>query len=475
MSATSRPLELFFSYSHADEPLRKELETHLSLLEREGLIRTWHDRDIEAGQEWEREIDQHLRTADIVLLLVSPSFIASRYCWSIEVEEALARHRRGEARVIPIILRPVYWKPSPIGSLQALPKDAQPIIEWQHRDRAYLEVVLELRRVIASLSAPRPPATAPDRRPSGDAEHRPAFRDVKDRILECFEGSLSSYARTVAWSPQRHWIALGCDEETAVIDLRNQGRCVWRAPHTFPHVLWSPNGTRLGVVEKATCAVLDPANGRELWSVPNEGGVSSSLSWSPDGSRLALGKGRDASILDAASGRPLCHIDNYPKAVLWSPTGTHLAIGQHEQLQLWCVSGPDAPGVRDLSIRGAVPYAWSPDGALLAVYAGEVNVIQVWNVQNDEPHFKLQLRNYGPRVSPHGVAWAPGGAWIAAATFAGVRIFGTDGHEVLLLPSRISTTDMDISSDGRQIVSVEPSRGSLPMVVCVWDVADLAT
>src|SRR3712207_4980803 len=88
-------LELFYSYSHKDEDLRDELETHLSKLKRQKVISEWHDRGIAAGQEWGGEIDQHLKTADIILLLVSSDFLASNYCYDVELTLAMERHEKG--------------------------------------------------------------------------------------------------------------------------------------------------------------------------------------------------------------------------------------------------------------------------------------------------------------------------------------------------------------------------------------------
>src|SRR6266702_8410929 len=109
MSLTSKlanALELFYSYDHKDERLRKRLETHLSNLQRRGLITGWHDRNISAGTAWASEIDKHLNTAHIILLLISPDFIASEYCYSVEMMRAMERHKAGEARIIPVIMRP---------------------------------------------------------------------------------------------------------------------------------------------------------------------------------------------------------------------------------------------------------------------------------------------------------------------------------------------------------------------------------
>src|SRR3954470_1358357 len=88
------PVEVFFSYSHKDESLRKRLEEHLSILRRQGIISGWHDRMIGAGQEWKGEIDRRLDSARIILLLISPSFLASDYCYDVEMKRALERHDR---------------------------------------------------------------------------------------------------------------------------------------------------------------------------------------------------------------------------------------------------------------------------------------------------------------------------------------------------------------------------------------------
>src|SRR6266446_8435368 len=99
------PVKIFLCYAHEDEKLKKELEKHLSLLKRQGFIDVWHDRDISAGAQWKRDIDKYLNSANIILLLISPDFMYSDYCYSIEMQRAIERHEREEACVIPIILR----------------------------------------------------------------------------------------------------------------------------------------------------------------------------------------------------------------------------------------------------------------------------------------------------------------------------------------------------------------------------------
>jgi TIR domain len=147
-------IEIFYSYAHEDEALRKELEKHLVSLQRQGIIAGWHDRLISAGTEWEHEIDSHLNTAGIILLLISSSFIASKYCYSIEMTRALERHEAREARVIPIILRPVYWKNMPFGKLQVLPTEGKPVdsSHWHNRDEAFSNIVEGIHKIIEELT-----------------------------------------------------------------------------------------------------------------------------------------------------------------------------------------------------------------------------------------------------------------------------------------------------------------------------------
>jgi hypothetical protein len=146
------PIEIFISYSHKDDDLREELVTHLSNLRRQGKISAWHDRAIEAGSQWETQIKSKLESAQIILLLISPPFMASDYCYDIEMQQAVHRHDQGNTRVIPIILRPVDWKDSPISKLKALPKDAKPVTQWGDRDTAFLDIVNGIRKVVDSLA-----------------------------------------------------------------------------------------------------------------------------------------------------------------------------------------------------------------------------------------------------------------------------------------------------------------------------------
>jgi hypothetical protein len=163
---------VFFSYSPVDELLRDQVEAQLSLLKRQGIINTWHDRRIEAGDDLGRAIDRALEDADVILLLISHDFLASEYCYGVEMRRAMERHETGQAVVIPVILRACDWHDAPFGKLLALPTDGKPITQWADRDQALLEVAMGVRRAVGNRADRRSDvemaaARAPGRRATG--------------------------------------------------------------------------------------------------------------------------------------------------------------------------------------------------------------------------------------------------------------------------------------------------------------------
>jgi tetratricopeptide (TPR) repeat protein len=147
------PVEVFISYHEKDEKLREELEKHLTTLHREKAITSWHDRKIVAGQEIKGEIDKYLNRAGLILLLVSPDFLASDYHWTIEVTRALQRNAAGKARVIPVLLRHADWETAPIDKLSPLPRNRQPVKSWTDWDEAFLQVIRGIREEVERLVA----------------------------------------------------------------------------------------------------------------------------------------------------------------------------------------------------------------------------------------------------------------------------------------------------------------------------------
>jgi TIR domain len=142
---------IFYSYAREDQRHVEALRSQLSVLRREGKIQEWYDRQIDPGRSWATEIDENLAKADVILMLLSPDFFNSDYCWGVETTQALQRHQNGEAIVIPVIIRPVDWASTPFGGIQALPTNAKAVTTWGNRDEAWLDVARGLRTVVNRL------------------------------------------------------------------------------------------------------------------------------------------------------------------------------------------------------------------------------------------------------------------------------------------------------------------------------------
>lgn len=167
------PLKVFISYSHRDDTLVELIHEHLAQLRNDGIIESWWDRAIEAGQAWENEISRELETADVILLLVSASFLNSRYAYSIEGRRAMELHESRQAIVIPVILRECDWHTAPFATLQAATRNARPIASFADPHEGAAEVARAVRRAasrtVATTAGARDSALPRASRPQQDA------------------------------------------------------------------------------------------------------------------------------------------------------------------------------------------------------------------------------------------------------------------------------------------------------------------
>jgi hypothetical protein len=145
-------IKLYYVHAHADGIFSHELEKHLANLRRLGSIAEWYSQEIAPATDGAYVFDEHLATAQIILLLVSPDFLALEFCYGAQMQRAIERHDAGEAIVIPVILRPCYWQDAPFGDLPSLPDNEEPIISWQNQDEAYVNVVEGIQDAVAKLS-----------------------------------------------------------------------------------------------------------------------------------------------------------------------------------------------------------------------------------------------------------------------------------------------------------------------------------
>jgi len=146
----------FISYTHVDAHYIERLHVHLAQLKREGLLTSWYDGEITAGQRLDQAIDDELKKADLFLALVSPDYLASNYCYNIEFQEAQKLHAAGKLVIIPIIVQPCDWKSAPFGKFKAIPKDGKPVSEWMNENNAFLNIVDEIRKLTNKPITPQP-------------------------------------------------------------------------------------------------------------------------------------------------------------------------------------------------------------------------------------------------------------------------------------------------------------------------------
>jgi hypothetical protein len=184
--------EVFYSYAHEDDELRKKLITFLGPLRQQKKIAEWHDRNIEPGALWDKEIRMELSQANLILFLLSPEFLDSDYCFGVEVQTALDRMKRGEAKVVPILLRPCLWDYSVFSALQIIPRDAKAVRSWDSLDEALRNVAQEISKIVAE--EPTQPRSQP-------AEQTDAQKF--DSSLELIRNQVRSYARIYERTRQR--------------------------------------------------------------------------------------------------------------------------------------------------------------------------------------------------------------------------------------------------------------------------------
>ena len=197
-------------YAHEDERMVRDLKKNLSSLQHSGLIALWDYGNITPGAEWEQEIKKHLDEAQIILLLISPSFLASNYCYTVEMERAIQQHECKEACVIPVILHPVHWNVPPIDKLQALPDRAKPISMWRNRNEGYTNVTGGVIKVIGQLKV--------HSLPDPIAERRMLIANL-DQLIETVKSQMQPQPRAIPTANTLQQLSVYIPNDVTLADL----------------------------------------------------------------------------------------------------------------------------------------------------------------------------------------------------------------------------------------------------------------
>ncbi len=516
-------IEIFFSYSHKDELFKDELEKQLSSLRWQGIVTNWTDRAIIPGQEWAGEISKHLATAQIILLLISPDFMASPYCYSVEMKRAVERHERGEAHVIPIILRSIRWQDAPFGKLQALPRDAKPVKSWPDQDEALYNVAEGIRKVVEKLRKKLSdvPAKATEQRtiPSipliqplpetvsqtnqlietstnTASKIAPPIRQSLSNLEKVetsspIELSSTQYTETfhlkhiltghskgvnsVAISPDGQTLVSGSDDKTIRVwnlhsgellrTLRGHSGWVIRADGVMSVAISSDEQTLgSGGGDDKTVRVWNLHSGELLRTFKGHKDWVRSVAISPDGNTIISGSDdKTIKVWNLQTGallHTLARHEGFVISVAISPDGNTIISGSRDKtVRVWSLHSGELLNTLT-GHEGFVRVAISPDGQTLVSGGGSDKTVRVWDLHSGE-----LLRTLGYSNGIMSVAISPDGHTLASGSRDETVVWNLRSGELLntLAGHTNIINSVVISPDGRTIVS-----GSEDNTIRVW-------
>jgi WD40 repeat protein len=442
----------------------EHLKKHLMPLQRQGQIIVWSDTNLNAGAEWEKELHQHLENADIILLLISPYFMNSEYCYSKEMKRAIERHDQGHSKVIPLLLRSVFWDNAPFAKIQMLPTDAKPITNWPDRDDAYHDIVRHVHRVVTELQIRRT-QIAEDKHALAEQQ-----RVVKQPVVL---PDLSAAAPALSFAPT----VFDPTKLTLLQTLKGHTRSV-------SSIAISPDGKILvsGSIDK-TIRLWELPSGRELSTLIGHTGSVVSIAISPDGKNLVSGS-HDGTIRlwELPSGRELHTLppnEYIVSDVAISPDGKILVGQISSTIRLW-----ELPSGRELhtlpsDINSIVHIAISPDGTILASggndsHRYDVNAISLWELPSGRKLSTLTMNtNHSVDTAVTRVAFSPDGK-ILAIPFHQTQTGAISlwelpsGHQLYRLAGHtLSVSSVTFSPDGKILAS----GGSYDKTIKLWEVS----
>jgi WD40 repeat protein len=479
----SRPARIFLVFAYKDRAFRDALVKHLTPLRQVGVIDNWHEYEIPAGGDWQKIDKERLNEADIILLLITADFIASEHSYTIQMQRALERNKAGEARVIPILCRPLYLEDLPLAKLQFLPRSDQQKIkavsEWVNKDKVYAEIVTEIRKAIGELFGSSPIQVPP----------QPGTTSQPQGTRYLTYNGHSNYVISAVWSSNGKYIASGGGDNTVRIWNPNTGNTLYTyrihksttiRPSFLSEVLsiiWSPDNTTIAFAGKQAPMIWNPFNDQIITTYKSHSPIFpiiASMAWSSDGQSIAstnIGSPKDQAIhvWSPQNGQQIAKIDvskgwtdtDPVGGVAWSPDSKRIACGLHGEIRIYNVrTKQHIQTYKNKSAWAYYSVCWSRDNTRLVCAFPKEAV--VWDITTGE----LMHKYIDHKADIRDIALSPDGKYVASAsndttvhiweTDTGNRIFTYEGH-------RDKVAAVTWSPDGKRVAS-----GCADGTVHVW-------